>query len=275
MINKQFNGWKISFIFLIFLIFAGVIGYVSYQAGQGRLVLPSPASQPETTPSPENSTSPSIQTGIIEGSLSYPSEGIPEAMKICAEEVSAKQQFCADKHIKAPKYQYGIGYQIQVPAGSYEVFAFLPDTPAQKAYYSEFVICGLSADCPSHKPIKVIVEPGKTTDKIDPQDWYAPAANAEADETELIKNAVYAKTGLNKTNAEVTVSFNNGSYAKGGVKEFSAIGGAYFLAAKTASGWTAVYDGQAQPPCNEINLYNFPASLVPECLDSSGNVVSR
>jgi len=41
-----------------------------------------------------------------------------------------------------------------------------------KAYYSEFVTCGLSVNCPSHKPIPVAVKTGETVNDIDPQDWY-------------------------------------------------------------------------------------------------------
>jgi len=42
------------------------------------------------------------------------------------------------------------------------------------SYYSEFVTCGLNVKCPSHEPIKVSVTAGKTTSKIDPDDWYNP-----------------------------------------------------------------------------------------------------
>jgi len=41
-----------------------------------------------------------------------------------------------------------------------------------KAYYSEFVTCGLSVDCASHEPIIVEVKSGQTTDGVNPQDWY-------------------------------------------------------------------------------------------------------
>lgn len=97
-----------------------------------------------------------------------------------------------------------------------------------------------------------------------------------ADETVLIKQAVYKLTGLNETKAEVTINKNTGQFATGNIKEFEAVGGAYWIAAKSgAAGWVGVYAGQATPKCSEIAPYNFPKDMVPECLDAGGNVVSR
>jgi len=94
-------------------------------------------------------------------------------------------------------------------------------------------------------------------------------------ESELIKKAVFKKTGLNETQAEVSINKNTGEFATGNIKEFEAVGGAYWLAAKTEGGWVAVYDGQAQPTCEQIAPYNFPKDMVPECLDKNGKVVKR
>lgn len=95
------------------------------------------------------------------------------------------------------------------------------------------------------------------------------------DETSLIKQAVYKKTGLDETKAEVTINKNTGKHATGNIKEYEAVGGAYWLAAKTSSGWVCVYDGQSQPTCEQIAPYNFPKDMVPECLDEEGKVVER
>jgi hypothetical protein len=120
------------------------------------------------------------QPGVIEGSLSYPSEFIPPDMTICAENLATKKIYCTNKHLKAKKYQYKAGYKLEAPPGDYHVYAYLPD-PARygagyskdyRAYYSEFVKCGMSADCPSHAPIVVKVKGGETVSGIDPMDWY-------------------------------------------------------------------------------------------------------
>ena len=95
------------------------------------------------------------------------------------------------------------------------------------------------------------------------------------DETNLIKQAIFKLTGLNETKAEITINKNTGTHAKGNIKEFEAVGGAYWLAAKTESGWIGVYAGQATPKCSDIAPYNFPKDMVPECLNESGTVVER
>jgi len=112
------------------------------------------------------------ERGIIEGSLGYPGEEIPGDMQVCAENLLTKRQYCTGKHIKGKQYRYGLGYQIEVPAGRYHVFATTASLKGHKAYYSEFVRCGLRVDCASHKPIVVTVVGGQTAVGIDPHDWY-------------------------------------------------------------------------------------------------------
>lgn len=112
-------------------------------------------------------------TGAIEGSLSFPSEGIPENMMVCAETLEGDIKECTNSHIKDAKYEYGEGYRLNVPPGTYFVYALVPESEIDtKAYYNEFVVCGLSASCDSHELITVEVESGKTTSNIDPGDWY-------------------------------------------------------------------------------------------------------
>ena len=67
------------------------------------------------------------QSGVIEGSLSYPSEFIPDDMTICAENLATKKIYSTNKHLKAKKYQYKVGYKLTVPPGDYHVYAQLPD----------------------------------------------------------------------------------------------------------------------------------------------------
>ena len=109
--------------------------------------------------------------GYIEGSLSFPSEQIPPTT-ICAVNQTTGQEYCTSENIEDPKYTYGTGYELQVPTGKYVVYA-LSKFPG-RAYYNEFVTCGLRADCPSHKVIIIEVKDGQTTTGVDPQDWYNP-----------------------------------------------------------------------------------------------------
>ncbi|MBM4285764.1 MAG: hypothetical protein FJ128_11030 [Deltaproteobacteria bacterium] len=118
--------------------------------------------------------------GVIEGSLGYPSDYIPQDMVVCAEDAATKKQYCTSRHLKGKKFKYGVGYRLEVPPGDYVVFAFLPhpekhgaDYPkTYRAYYSEYVKCGMQVHCTSHRPVTVRVTAGKTLGRIDPLDWY-------------------------------------------------------------------------------------------------------
>lgn len=122
-------------------------------------------------------------------------------------------------------------------------------------------------------------ENGKPTPKTSTKAAAQPATTAPAtvpDDLSLITAALVAKTGISASTIDVTLSQQTGNFAKGSVgTKGEETGGGYFLAAKVNGTWVIVYDGQASPDCSVVNPYNFPTSMVPECLDSSGNVVSR
>ncbi len=109
-------------------------------------------------------------SGTITGALSYPSDFIPEDLTVCAEDISTKKLHCTSRKTRSGK-RYS--YTLTAPAGEYFVFARTKEMQGVRAYYSDFVTCGLDAKCKSHKPIKVVVNPGATTKSVNPQDWYA------------------------------------------------------------------------------------------------------
>ncbi len=99
---------------------------------------------------------------------------------------------------------------------------------------------------------------------------------AVVDDTALITKALVSKTGIAVDKIDVTVSNKVDNFAKGMVStKGEEIGGGYYLAVKVGNDWTIVYDGQATPDCSVITPYNFPASMVPECLDAGGSLVKR
>uniref|UniRef100_A0A7C4R6D4 Carboxypeptidase regulatory-like domain-containing protein n=1 Tax=candidate division CPR3 bacterium TaxID=2268181 RepID=A0A7C4R6D4_UNCC3 len=110
--------------------------------------------------------------GFIEGSLSYPSSYIPQNMKVCAQNLKTKKEYCTTEQLYGPKYTYNVGYKLEVPAGEYNVYASVPEKSTEKAYYSEYVKCGLKSNCNSHEPVKVTVSKDQITEEIDPVDWY-------------------------------------------------------------------------------------------------------
>jgi hypothetical protein len=132
----------------------------------------------ERAPRPEEAP-PAADQGFISGSLGYPSEEIPAEMQICAEPLGGGERVCTDKHQLGAGYKYGLGYRLAVPAGTYHVYAFVPGErhggdEDYRAYYNDFVTCGLNAECPSHMPLPVAVAAGQTASGIDPIDWYEP-----------------------------------------------------------------------------------------------------
>lgn len=157
---------KKLFLILGIIVLIGVIALVA-------LNMPKEKSLVVNNITPENEIE---ELGIIEGSLGYPSSGIPQ-MKICAVNINTQEEVCTTEHIEDEKYQYSKGYIIEVPPGEYNVYASLISSlgsldPSYRAYYSEFVVCGLAIWCPSHEPIVVFVESGKKYSDIDPIDWY-------------------------------------------------------------------------------------------------------
>ncbi|MFZ5933144.1 MAG: hypothetical protein ACOYT7_03680 [Patescibacteria group bacterium] len=95
-------------------------------------------------------------------------------------------------------------------------------------------------------------------------------------EVAAIKQALYLKFKADATKLDVSVNKIEGNYATGNVKDVgSEVGGGYFLAAKVSGNWVIVHDGQASPTCSQLAPYDFPVSIVPECLDESGRVVAR
>lgn len=129
------------------------------------LVLGACGSPPVDEPASEPAKPVVPVAGIVAGSLSYPSDYLPEDMQVCARNVATGEQFCdAEKR--------GSAYRLVVAAGSYTVWSQTADEPGRQAFYTAFVTCGLKAGCVDHSPITIDVAAGQTVDGIDPGDWY-------------------------------------------------------------------------------------------------------
>jgi len=71
---------------------------------------------------------------------------------------------------------------------------------------------------------------------------------------------------------QVEVETDDGQFAKGLVRFTDESGGGIWFAAKTEQGWQVVYDGNGIIPCLNANIYNLPADLAPQCIDTeNGN----
>lgn len=142
-------------------------------------------------------------TGKITGRLSYPSDGIPEDIDVCAETLDGKTRHCG------PEIS-GINYILKVPAGIYRVYSYLQSEPTDRAYYSQFVRCGSHLNCPSHEPITVTVEEGQTVGDVEPGDWY-PDSNSTAESASADKAT---EDDYYEPNPEPAVEDNTGTDAR-------------------------------------------------------------
>ena len=102
-----------------------------------------------------------------------------------------------------------------------------------------------------------------------------PSVLPAVSDLQAIKQAFSEKYGHPVSEVNVNISKNTGSLAQGGVGFEGEMGGGWFLAAKTASGWIIVDDGNGTISCELIAPYGFPVDMVPECVDSGGNLIVR
>lgn len=110
---------------------------------------------------------------------------------------------------------------------------------------------------------------------IAPTDSTIPSVAPSLSDYELIKAAMAAKYSKPVSEVELTVSKNTGTHAQGGVKFSGEIGGGWFLAYKDVGGWIIVQDGNGTVSCETIAPYNFPTSMVSECVDKNGNLIKK
>jgi hypothetical protein len=89
-----------------------------------------------------------------------------------------------------------------------------------------------------------------------------------------IKTAFADKYGKKIDDIVVSLSADDGTHAVGTVTFKLAMEGGHFLAAKAAGGtWIIAQDGNGSVMCDAVSPYNFPKSMVPECVDNKGKLV--
>jgi hypothetical protein len=108
------------------------------------------------------------QFGSINGKLSYPSEFIPP-LRVVAINTGDNQAYYVDTVENQTTYQID-----NLPPGNYHVIAYYAEMGLAGGY-TQFVLCGLKAECTDHTLIDVNVAAGQVASEINPQDWYAPA----------------------------------------------------------------------------------------------------
>ncbi len=122
------------------------------------------------TPTP-TATMPS--RGTLTGALCGPGESVPALMLYFRNTVSGAVTTQAS--VAGQTF-----YEIELPAGTYTAYAWLPDNSAGAAY-SQAVACGLGESCTDHTLRPVTVTADGVTDAVDVCDWDAtiPAARKQ------------------------------------------------------------------------------------------------
>ncbi len=135
--------------------------------GNQRTVTPSasPAGFPAPSPVPS-----ATQFGFIKGDMTYPSDAIPDNMVACAENVETTETTCTKKR---SGWQAGVNYSLRVPPGRYYVYAVLLEDVKSRAYYTDFIVCGMLERCKSHQRIVLEVKAGENLTGIKVGDWWA------------------------------------------------------------------------------------------------------
>ena len=120
----------------------------------------------------EQSTDESEEAGTITGSLTYPSEAFPPDMEVHATNIDTNQDYISTDRIEGSQYKYGTGYKLDVPAGRYYVYGLLRSQPNDRAYYNQFIKCGMAIECTDQSKIEVVVKQGQSTEDIMVGDWW-------------------------------------------------------------------------------------------------------
>lgn len=131
----------------------------------------------------------------------------------------------------------------------------------------------------SMKPNAPVIEPS-----ISPTPVSSPEVIPTPEETpseeegtksdlEQIREAFAEKYNRSVSEVDATIDNNTGTHANGLVRFAGEIGGGWWLAYNDGTGWIIVADGNGSVLCDDIEGYNFPTNMVPECWDEATNTL--
>jgi hypothetical protein len=101
-------------------------------------------------------------------------------------------------------------------------------------------------------------------------------ATGEEDVLTAVTASLEARNGWEPGSATVTLDgVEDGRFAHGGVTDPAGSGARWFASLEDGD-WEIVWDGNGIADCALLEPYgDFPVSLLPQCIDASGNLQSR
>ncbi|MBU3956680.1 hypothetical protein KKI19_00140 [Patescibacteria group bacterium] len=125
----------------------------------------------------------------------------------------------------------------------------------------------MKSGAPSVEPT---VEPTPiASPEVMPTPEETPIVEEIKSDLEQIKEAFAEKYNRSVEEVDASIDNNTGTYANGLVRFAGEIGGGWWLAYNNGDGWIIVADGNGSVLCDDIEGYDFPTDMVPECWDEA------
>jgi len=110
----------------------------------------------------------------------------------------------------------------------------------------------------------------------EPQGIETPSLATEMNHPDAIREAMAQKHDKRVEQVELEIDVLNPPYAKGGVRFQGEMGGGWFLAYQEDDQWVITADGNGTVPCQAVEPYDFPISMVSECWDeATSSLITR
>jgi hypothetical protein len=145
-----------------------VVGLITGCTGQ-----PGPSTSTPREAATRGASALASATAVIEGRVSFPSEGRPDLQVYAIGVDDPTQWFTVTvPGTETAGHDVDGRYSLPVAPGTYYVLAYPSGDDSWAGLYSRMVPCGLTAACTDHGMLPVSVEAGETATGIDPGDWY-------------------------------------------------------------------------------------------------------
>jgi len=112
--------------------------------------------------------------------------------------------------------------------------------------------------------INVNQDPNTVLPSPTTQSTTAPTVVIESIESQL-STFFSNKFSKNPADVKLSVSQNTGTHASGGISFAGEMGGGMWLAHLDNGAWIVDYDGNGTIPCQNIEPFSYPTSILSEC----------